>query len=347
MDVFQQHAPLTSHDLFWNLPNDSNIFIIGDSVQHQIFDGFVCDVIRQNQHGFIPDDEPPIQYHREESAVSMMSQWVPNWKNLSDPAPRWRYGAPTERVTLHSTKNGKVQVANLVLIRSYRPLLELYNDTFCEWANVVLFNWDLHYGSPTDTAWDSEIGSGIFPILQQCFDRYSSLKKKPIFIWNEVTAQHFGGTIGGFWENIYAQNTTVTEQYRQHIAREQHDSDLLTDDLKWNAFFDSLSRHQRGAECGPHHYFKNESYERHIRRQRIMEAVNENPDLKFILEIVYPDREIEREREDTLYFIPFKDATDPLWGLHKNGDCTHWCNTPYLWELLWDSMSRIVEKNHV
>ena len=354
MDMFQQHAPSTSHDLFWNLTNNSNIFIIGDSVNHQIFDGFVCDVIRQNQNSFNLDDKPKIDYQQSQGrdvmmtgAVSRMSQWVPNWKELSDPARNWRYGAPSHEVSLKSTKNGQVQVVNVILIRSYRPLLELYKDTFCEWGNVILFNWDLHYSPLNDALWDSEIGSGIFPILQQCFDRYSSLKKKPIFIWNEATAQHFGGTIGGFWDNIYAENEMVTQQYRHQIAGEERDPDLLTNDTKWNAFFNSTVRFLRGAECGPHHYFINKSYERHIRRQRIMETLDENLDLKFNLEIVYPDREIQRQREDTLYFIPFKDATDPLWALHDDGDCTHYCNTPYLWELLWDSMARIVHKNNI
>ena len=96
MDAFQQHAPLTSHDLFWNLPNNSNIFIIGDSVNHQIFDGFVCDVIRQNQNSFNLDDKPKIDYQQNQGrdvmmtgAVSMMSQWVPHWKELSDPTRNW------------------------------------------------------------------------------------------------------------------------------------------------------------------------------------------------------------------------------------------------------------------
>ena len=340
MDMFQHRPPLTSHHLFWTLPNNSNIFIIGDSVQHQIFDGFVCDAIRQNQPGFIPDDQPPIGYHRDESALSMMAQWVPNWQQLAD-----RHKISDVEVTLNSSKNGQVHVVKVVVIRNNRPLLELYNDTFCEWANVILFNWDLHYKSPYDKEWDRDIGNGIFPILQRCFDRYASLEKKPIFIWNEVTAQHFGGTIGGFWENIYAENKTVIERYREHIARDENDADLLTNDTKWNAFFNSTARFLRGAECGPHHYLMDESYERHIRRQRIMETLNGNPDLTFNLEIVYPDRPIQQQREDTLYFIPFKDATDSLWDLHDDGDCTHYCTTPYLWELLWDSMTRIIEKN--
>ena len=349
MDLFQHRPPLTSHHLFWTLPNNSNIFIIGDSVQHQIFDGFVCDAIRQNQHGFIPDDQPPIAMERQQhqphdnASSMMMAQWVPNWQQLAD-----RHKISDVEVTLNSSKNGQNHVVKVVIIRNNRPSLELYNDTFCEWANVILFNWDLHYKSPYDEEWDEDIGNGIFPILQKCFDRYAALERKPIFIWTEVTAQHFGGTIGGFWENIYSWNRSVIEQYRQHIAKEEHDPDLLTNHTKWNDFFASKARWTRNAECGPHHYFMDESFERHVRRQRIMETVDGNPDLTFNLEIVYPDRPIQQHREDTLYFIPLKDATVPLWNLHKTtGDCTHWCHTPYLWELLWDSMARIVERNDI
>jgi len=329
--------------VFWSLPNDSNVFVIGDSVNGQIFDGFSCDVIRRNHPMF--HSKSHIEYHRvsEDDATEQMSRRIPNWESLaSAPGTQERSGTRYEShirsESLIAHRNGETKVVHMNRLSSPRAYLPLFRDpSFCEWGSVYLMNWDLHYGAVDDASWDREIGGEIFQILQKCMDKWEPLEKGPIFIWYEGTPQHYAGTVGGYWSDIYGRNQTLSRQHREQVAQEQGDPDLLI-----NAY----------GHCGPHHYFRDKCREKHVQRQRVINHIDQNPNLTFNLEIVYPDQMIQRSREQTLYFIPLKDALDSLWNMHPSQgsdtsgqDCTHWCSAPYLWELVWDSMARIIEKN--
>ena len=327
MDVFQQHQSLTSHDLFRILPNDSKMLMIGDSVSMQLQDGFFCDVIRNNHRG----DDTPIEFQTANASRSK-----------------------AEAATFTAMQDDGIKMVHLDLWVDPTPELEKYTN-LCESHNVVVFHWG-HWLHHPNTKWVD----GIFRILQDCFDQYESLENKPVFIWLEATAQHFDGRIGGFYEDIY-QNMTLSDEWRQHISRLKQDPELLTDDAKWDASPSRVSSWHGKRHCGPQQYFRDETFERHIKRQAVIDGVRANPDLTFNLEMVYPDREIEGQRDNTLYFIPLKDVTDPLWHLHLGGgprirgpqprlkvgaDCTHWCYTPFMWEFVWDSMTKIVENQN-
>ena len=328
MDFYRQHRPLMTHDLFWSLPNESSIHMIGDSISHQMHDAFVCDVSRNNE------------LHREDD---IQIEFVQRPHGIGDDGR-----ARSETFISNRSGDGQPQIVHLTHWRHYTAELELYNETLCELSNVVLLNFGVHFhlNGPKETdgnlTWNEAV-DGIFRILQHCFDRYESLEKKPVFIWAEATAQHFGGRPGGLHktEKMYPGNSTELEQeFRAKISGEEQDPELLTNDAKWAAF-------GKGS-CSPHRYLRNETNERHMKRQAIVEGVQSNHNVTFNLEMVYPDRAIEGQRNNTLYFIPLKDVTDPLWDLHKDcggGDCTHWCHTPFMWEFVWDSVAKIVDKN--
>lgn len=273
--------------------------------------------------------------------LNEMTKWVPDWKNLVPHGFTGRCGGShcLRSHTLSTEQNGEQKIVDLINIYSKRPYLPLFKDTMCQWGNVYLLNWDLHYKYP-DASWDKEIGSEMFRVIQDCFDKHDSLERMPIFIWYEMTAQHFSGSVGGYYEDIYRENKTLNREHREEIVREGRDHDLPANNDTLAALFN-----QRRGGCGPQKYLVDQERERHVRRQRVIDTVEQNPNLTFNLEIVYPDRPIQGRREDTLYILPYKDVTDPLWMFHRGGDCTHYCNTPYLYEFLWDSMSRIIEKN--
>ena len=164
-----------------------------------------------------------------------------------------------------------------------------------------------------------------------------------MFIWNEGAAQHFGG-IGGDYYDIYGhdkQSQDIMEEYRNYIAEIKNDSEYIINDTKWNFFFRAKPL-PKERECEPQHYFRNISYDKHLRRIRLMNALQQHG---IEYEMIIPEKSIIAKSDNTLYFIPFKDYTDPLWNMHNNPDCTHYCTWPQLWEILWDSMYRIIVEN--
>ena len=352
LNVFENRPAQTTHDMFWNLPNNSNVVMIGDSVSLQIHDAFGCDVVRNNQPVFHEShsDQSTIDYHvnSHEESLTAIREWIPNWDNHS--LHRFQERSPHTE-TLTATRAGKTNVVQIRHIMNAIPYLPMYRDvhSLCEWGNIYLLNWDLWFHKllyAPGTPFDTSIAHGIFEILQECFEKHESLDRKPIFIWYEGTPQHFQGTVGGYWGDAYEDNVTLKQQFREKVAREEHNPNLLTNNTEWESFCSSKQRWNRGAECGPPYYLLDEERERHLYRQRMMDAIDQNPNLTFNLEFVYPDQLIQRTAEDTMYVIPMADVLNPRWDLHRPGDCTHWCLAPYLWELLWDSMARIIEKNH-
>ena len=344
--IFDKQKAFNTHDIFWTLPNNSNIIVIGDSIQNQIFNGFECDIIRNNHYPF---NHRTIKMIQNEGID--FNKLIPNWTNIeyemNEINHDFRYQLKdsihsTKNITLIGNQNGKKHIIHLLQIRQYRPFIPMYMNTFCEWANIYLFQWELHY-SPISEQWKTDIGDGIFRILQKCFDKYISLNNKPIFIWNEAPAQHWG-KFGGHYHDIY-NDDNMTNEYKTIIAMNRNDSQLLLNDTKWKMFFDSRTRYLNHIQCEPHHYI-NPMWERNIRRIRIMDYINDNSkNLSFHVEIVDADKQLKYLKNNTLYFIPFKDYTNSLWNMHDNGDCTHYCVTPYLWQIIWHFMYQVIQHN--
>ena len=349
LKYFENRKPFTSHHIFWNLPNNSNIIFIGDSVQNQIFNGFECDIERNNHYPFWwhYKNGNIARIYNHKSSLNMNEFVRTNWSGIkyemNENIAGYRYKFQNgENITLYSYyENGDIHIINLMYFRIYRPYIPMYIDSFCEWANIYIFQWELHYKPYFDQHWIRDIGNGIFKVLQSCFDKYSTLKNQPIFIWNEGSAQHFRKISGDYFD-IYTNKENITNQYRKYIGKIKNDTQILINDTKWNEFYNSGFD---GIQCEPHHYLKNKYWEKHIRRLRIMDFLNDN-NYSFQTSIIDGvDNDINHFRNNTLYFIPFKDITDPLWDQHDNGDCTHWCSQPQLWQIIWDSMYRIISAN--
>merc|ERR1712130_630797 len=107
--------------------------------------------------------------------------------------------------------------------------------------------------------------------------------------------------------------------------------------------FDSKKFYQNKRECEKVNYLKNKTMEKYIRRIRMNKFLNNKQNkISFNSQIIYPLKNINNFANNTLYFIPFKDVTEPLWNKHKNGDCTHWCTFPHLWQTIWHSLYKII-----
>eukprot|EP01084_Bolivina_argentea_P057022 104258_1 len=354
VNYYFNNKAFNTNNLFWKISNNSNLIIIGDSVMNQLFGAFECDIARNNYY--------PFNHTHNRIYKTKTIYKTNNNLNLTYMASNWSgityamyhinhdYHYHIKHISNVSyfgyTSNNKKHIINVMFIRNHRPFLSFYKERFCEWANMILFGWSLHYEPHlNDKRWAHEIGNGILKILETCFTKYNSLQKQPIFIWLEGTAQHFAN-MGGDWHFMYKnKNNRMSDiyynEYRKLIANKTGNYSLLTDNKLWYYWLDSQQRHNRGAECIEHN-FLNKEFENNIRRIRFQNKTN---NMSFNVEFVYLDKLIDGFKHNTLYYIPIRDVTNELWDLHGNGDCTHWCMTPYLHQFTWDSMYRIVNKN--
>lgn len=342
LKYYDKRAPFTSHDIFWKLPNNSRILFAGDSIQNQIFNGFECDIIRNNHYPFNLTHSR-INY-KQNSAINF-TKLASNWEEIyaqSMAHENWKYHIQTEyheasNITLSGYRNGTFQVINVLFLRHFRPFLPFYQH-LCQWADIYIFQFELHYAPYYELDWVNDIGKGILKILQTCFKQ----NKKSIFIWNEASGQHFRKISGDYFD-IYQHDDdrSIGRDYRKYIAKLKNDSELLTNYTKWDLFYRSTKN--PSAQCEPQHFLRNKYLEKHIRRIRLTHTIKNETNLNF--EIIYPDKSIEMLSDNTLYFIPFKDYTDPLWDMHSDPDCTHFCSWPQLWQVIWDSIYRIIDKN--
>jgi len=246
--------------------------------------------------------------------------------------------------------DGSTQVVSVIFIRMYRPNLLLFSE-LCQWGDLIMFGWDLHFKDDVyDREWARDIG-GVLNITRHCLSQRSSAKK-PMFVWRETATQHFPH-IGGYWSDIYSLRrdvnySAILSKYRESIAARLNDARLLHNDSLWNIFYTPRVHGRYNKHCLPLNYYRNDVFEKYLWRQRLVQYVNRTLNNFFQLEFVYPNKAnytVMHRKDDAVYFIPFKEVTDELWAYHRGTECTHYCTTPYLWQLIWDSLYRIIEKN--
>eukprot|EP01084_Bolivina_argentea_P003897 7377_1 len=317
------------NNIFWKLRNNSKIMILGDSVQHQMFNGMICDIKRHNQ---------TINLHMSTANLSLLfSNWsslLPIMKTLQ--YSNYKYTLNDKKAfnatfIAYDTYNNPSHIVHVIFLRIFRPWIPMYSPSdFCNWADVYLFSWDLHYDAGTKL-WNREIGNGVFKLIQSCFNQYKHLSNMPIFIWRETTTQHFP-SIGGYWFDIY----------------KYPNSYLKPRDEKFRDFVRNLTllERQKANRCYPLMFYNNDNFERYLWRERLLNFFADQLNDTLNVEIVYPNQKINKlSIDDIVYYIPFKDITDAMWDMHNGGECTHYCSGPYLWEFIWDEMYRIILAN--
>jgi len=212
-----------------------------------------------------------------------------------------------------------------------RPNKQMFvdNDLFCKLGNVYLINYGLNYVATDNRAWNDDIGNFLLNvIIPNCI--YLQHIERQIFIWRETSAQHFR-RIGGYYQDIYdsVRNENASKHAEIWQSNTEWEYELKLDFRFMHNYF----------ECAEQTFY-NKTFEINYWRNRMMNAMDANEYLN--VSMVYPHRAIEGQPWNTLFFIPFKEVTDPLFWMHRL-ECTHYCHSPFLWEYIFDSTYRIIK----
>jgi len=278
----------------------------GDSVQEQVFEGFVCEIGRRNIS--IVSDETT-KFPQCHSMVCIYRiRTVVLLRNKED---------QTGNNNTHQNQNQRTVV--LKFFFNYKPPRCKVDPVVTNGTDILVFNFGLHY------EYDP---SGLYAHRISCFlETLQSLISEgniSLVAFRETSAQHYNNTwIGG-------------GEYKGRTDDKCVPTTIQTTDdatFGWRDRVFTKAAQEIGYRV---HLAHPRSSPDEIKKQAITKvdiATNTSTSGTSI-------------HTSDIFILPFANFSSNFHELHKANECTHYCSTPYLWYPIWRSLRLSMEVNY-